>query len=410
MLFKVAWRNIWRNKMRSIVVIASVAVGLFAGMFMMAFSLGLIKQEADIAVQTQLSHIQIHNPAFIDDKEVNDTIDMASGIIGKLLKDSNIKAVSGRIITTGMISSSSTASGVEIHGIIPSDEKNVSSIYKDIIEGVYFQPLAPKGGVRSNEIVMGEKLVQKLGVKLHSKIVLTFQTKTGELTAGSFRIAGIFRTQNSVFDEMTVFTNFNEMAQLLGTGTSIHEVAIILKDGNKVDTIAAGLKKQYPKLLVQTWSELSPEMALLNSAFNQIMYIVIGIILLALMFGIINTMLMAVLERQREFGMLMAIGMDKPRVFFMVVLESVMLTCVGIPAGILFTIGVVEILAKHGIDFSSFSQALTQYGFSNIVYPELKTSMFLPVSIMTALTAILSGIYPAIKAMQYKPAVAIHKI
>ncbi len=389
--------------MRSIVVIAAVAVGLFAGMFMMAFSFGLVKQEADIAVQTQLSHIQIHNPAFTDDKEVTDTIDKASVIIEKILKDSNIKAISGRIITTGMISSVSTAAGVEIHGIVPSDEMKVSNISKNIIEGVYFSG-------KKNEIVMGKKLAEKLGVKLHNKIVLTFQSKTGDLTAGSFRVSGIFRSANSGFDETTVFTYFNELAQLLGTGNSIHEVAIILKDGNKVDSVAAGLKKEYPKLLVQTWSELSPEMELLNSAFNQIMYIIIGIILLALMFGIINTMLMAVLERQREFGMLMAIGMDKPRVFFMVVLESIMLTCAGIPAGILLTAGVVDILAKHGIDFSSFSQALTQYGFSNIVYPELQTSMFLPVSLMTALTAILSGIYPAIKALQYKPAVAIHKI
>jgi ABC-type antimicrobial peptide transport system permease subunit len=151
-------------------------------------------------------------------------------------------------------------------------------------------------------------------------------------------------------------------------------------------------------------------MALLTDLFDQIMYIIIGIILLALMFGIINTMLMAVLERQREFGMLMAIGMNKQRVFFMVVSESVMLTCIGIPAGLLLTILTVDIFSRHGIDLSTFSKALSQFGFSNIVYPELQTHMFLPISMMTALTAILSAIYPAIKALQYKPAVAIHKI
>ncbi len=102
--------------------------------------------------------------------------------------------------------------------------------------------------------------------------------------------------------------------------------------------------------------------------------------------------------------------MNKLKVFFMVVLESIMLTCVGIPAGILLTIGVVDYLAKHGIDMSAFSKALVQYGFSNMVYPELQTSMFLPVTIMTALTAILSAIYPAIKALQFKPAEAIRKI
>jgi len=396
--------------MRSIVVIASVAVGLFAGMFMMAFYSGLVKQEVSIAVETQLSDIQIHNPAFPDDKDVNDTIKYASDVIANLRKDSTVKTVSGRIITTGMISSSSTASGVEIHGIIPSDEKGVSNISQDIIEGVYFSPSSPNTGRKGNEIVMGKQLADKLGVKLHSKIVLTFQSDSGNLTAGSFRIAGIFRSRNSGFDEMTVFTNFNELGQLLGTRNSIHEIAIMLKDDKKVEPVASGLKKQYPALLVQTWTELSPEMAMLTGLFDQIMYIVIGIILLALMFGIINTMLMAVLERQREFGMLMAIGMDKPRVFFMVVLESVMLTCVGIPVGILLTIGVVNLLAKHGIDLSSFSQALSQFGFSNKIYPELPTSMFLPITIMTALTAILSAIYPAMKALQFKPAEAIRKI
>jgi putative ABC transport system permease protein len=404
MLFKIAWRNIWRNRTRSLVVISAVAVGLFAGMFIMAFFQGAINQEVESMVETQLSHIQFHNPAFIDDKEVNDTIANGRAIINRLKQDRNVKAASGRLITTGMVSSTSTASGVEIHGVVPEDERSVSNISADIIQGSYFT------GLKKNEIVIGEKLAGKLGVKLHNKIVLTFQSKTGDLTAGSFRIAGIFKSRNSSFDQMTVFTRFDDLAIILGTTGEMHEIAVVLKDGQKTNTVAARLKKQYPLLLVQTWTELSPQMALLSGIMDQMMYVIIGIILLALMFGIINTMLMAVLERQREFGMLMAIGMNKPRVFVMIVLESVMLTCAGIPAGILFTSLTVGSLAKHGIDLSSFSQALSQYGFSNIIYPVLKQSMFVPVILMTALTAILSAIYPAIKALRFKPAEAIHKI
>jgi len=404
MLFKIAWRNIWRNRTRSLVVISAVAIGLFAGMFMMAFFQGAINQEIESMVETQLSHIQFHNPAFIDDKEVNDTITNGRAIVDRLKQDRDVKAVSGRLITTGMISSTSTASGVEIHGVVPEDERAVSNISADIIAGAYFNNL------KKNEIVIGDKLAEKLGVKLHNKIVLTFQSKTGDLTAGSFRIAGIFRSRNSSFDQMTVFTRFNDLAAILGTTGEMHEIAVVLKDGQRTNAVAAVLKKQYPSLLVQTWLELSPQMALLSGIMDQMMYIIIGIILLALMFGIINTMLMAVLERQREFGMLMAIGMNKPRVFFMIVLESVMLTCAGIPAGILFTMLTVGSLAKHGIDLSSFSQALSQYGFSNIIYPVLKQSMFVPITLMTALTAILSAIYPALKALRFKPAEAIHKI
>ncbi|BAU53184.1 ABC transporter permease [Mucilaginibacter gotjawali] len=404
MLFKIAWRNIWRNRTRSLVVIASVAVGLFAGMFMMAFFEGLAKQEIDSTVETQLSHIQLHNPRFNDDKEVIYTIANGQAVVANIKKNRDVKAVSGRLITTGMISSSSTASGVEIHGIIPADEKAVSSISKDLIEGAYFS------GLKKNEIVIGKKLAEKLEVRLHNKIVLTFQSKTGELTAGSFRIGGIYRSRNSSFDETTVFTTLDDLAPLLGTGDGIHEIALILKDGQRAASVVMVFKKEYPNLLVQTWQELSPEMALLMNLVDQSMYYVIGVILLALMFGIINTMLMAVLERQREFGMLMAIGMNKPRVFFMILFESVMLTCGGIPAGILLTVTSVGYLAKHGIDLSAFSQALSQFGFSNIVYPELEQSSFVPVILMTAFTAVLSAIYPAIKALRFKPAEAIHKI
>jgi putative ABC transport system permease protein len=404
MLFKIAWRNIWRNRTRSLVVIAAVAVGLFAGMFMMAFFQGAVKQEVDSTVEAQLSHIQFHNPAFIDDKDANYTIPNGQAIISVLKKDKNVKAVSGRVITTGMVSSSSTAAGVGIHGIVPADEKAISSISQDIVEGAYFT------GTKQNDIVIGKKLAEKLGAKLHNKIVLTFQSKSGDLTAGSFRIAGIFRSRNSTFDETTVFTRFDDLAAILGTGDRMHEIAVLLKDDQKVEQVAKIYKKAYPALLVQTWKELSPQMALLTGIMDQMMYIIIGIILLALMFGIINTMLMAVLERQREFGMLMAIGMNKPRVFFMVLLESVMLTCAGIPAGMLFTIVTVGYLSRHGIDLSSISQALSQFGFSNIIYPDLQQSMFVPVTLMTALTAVLSAIYPALKALRFKPAEAIHKI
>lgn len=390
--------------MRSIVVIASVATGLFAGMFMMAFFVGMINQEIDSEVETTLSHIQMHNPAFPDDKAANFTIDSGQQIVAHLRKDVNVKAVSARVITTGMISSSSTATGAEIHGVVAADEQAISSIAQDMREGVYFS----EG--KHNEIVMGEKLAQKLGVKLHSKVVLTFQSRNGDLTAGSFRVAGIFRSRNSGFDETTVFTRFEDLAPLLETGEGIHEIAVMLRSGTTAAAMAGSLKKEYPALLIQTWTELSPEIALVTGVFDQIMYILIGIILLALMFGIINTMLMAVLERQREFGMLMAIGMNKKRVFSMVVLETILLTCAGIPAGILLTIGAVAYLGRHGIDLSSYSQGLMQYGFSNRVFPQLQTSMFLPITVMTAVTAVLSAIYPALKALQFKPATAIHKI
>ncbi|HTL83463.1 MAG TPA: FtsX-like permease family protein, partial [Bacteroidia bacterium] len=286
----------------------------------------------------------------------------------------------------------------------PEDEEKVSSISRNLIEGNYFTD------GKKNEILIGEKLAVKLRVKLHNKVVLTFQSKTGEITAGSFRIAGIFRSRNSSFDESTVFTRKEEIADLLGTGNEIHEIAILLKNDDACDGYAAELQKQNPALLVQTWKDLSPELELVIDSFKQYMYIFIAIILLALMFGIVNTMLMAVLERQREIGILMAIGLNRWRLFSMIILETILLVMIGIPAGLLLTELSVSYFGNHGIDISAFSQGLARYGFSNVIRPELDASMYLPVALMTTGAAIISAIYPARKALKMKPAVAIRKI
>ena len=404
MLFKVAWRNIWRNKLRSIVVIASVAIGLWAGMFMISFSYGLYSEHIHDVIQAQLSHIQIHHPAFQEDKMVDYTIDGGNAIIDKWKNDPRVKGIAGRCIVGGMISSTTSSSGVNINGIRPEEERTVSTISNDIVQGSYFSNSGKP------EILIGEKLAVKLGVKLKSKVVLTFQAKGGDITSGSFRVAGIYRSKNSTFDELNAYAKFSDISPLVGTGNEVHEIAVLLKEDATFETVAKELRVQYPKLLIQTWKQLSPELELIIDSFYQYMYIFVAIILLALMFGIINTMLMAVLERQREFGMLMAIGMSKPRTFTMIVLETTMLTCIGIPVGLLLAYYSIEYFNKTGIDVSSFSKGLASYGFTTVIHPLLESSYYLPVALMTAGSAILSGIYPAIKALQLRPAQAIRKI
>lgn len=404
MLYKVSWRNIWRNKLRSLVVIISVGIGLWAGMFAISFSWGLYTEHIHDVIQTQLSHIQIHNPSFMADKMVDFTISDGNNIIAALKQDPKVKGVAGRSLAEGMISSPTSTAGVLINGVRPEEEKKVSSIFKDVITGSYL----PETG--KPEILIGEKLANKLDVKIKNKIVLAFQSKGGDITYGSFRIAGIFRTKNSSFDESNAYVQFDDLAPLLGTGNNIHEIAILLQSDTALNTEAAHLRALYPKLQIQTWKQLSPELEIIVDSFYQYMYIFIAIILLALMFGIINTMLMAVLERQHEFGMLMAIGMNKSRIFRMILFETTMLTCTGIPLGVALTYFSVDYFHKTGIDVSSFSQGLASYGFTTVIRPELETNYYLPVIVMTTCAAILSGIYPAIKALKLKPAESIRKI
>ncbi|MCC6684163.1 MAG: ABC transporter permease [Bacteroidia bacterium] len=399
-----AWRNTWRHKIRSLVVITSIAVGLWAGVFMVAFSWGMYKQYMREAVATRLSHLQMHHPKFEEEREIKYMLTNASAVMKELQLMDKVKAATARTVTSGMVSSPATASGVTMYGVFPMEENKVTQIATRIIEGNYFNDVA------RNPVLIGEKLAKKLKVKVKNKIILTFQDSSGEIVAGAFRVCGIFRSTNSALDEVNVYVRSADLCRLLNMDEVVHEVAILLKSDNDLVKVQSTLKNKFPEADIKTWKEMSPDLELVINSFNEYMYIFVGIILLALTFGIVNTMLMAVLERVREIGMLMAIGMSRVRIFFMIILETVYLALVGGPAGLLIGYFTIQWTGKEGIDISMFSEGLSAWGFSSIIYPELEAGYYLPLTLMTIFTAILSAIYPAIRALKLKPAEAIRKI
>ncbi|MGD9931928.1 MAG: ABC transporter permease [Mangrovibacterium sp.] len=186
-----------------------------------------------------------------------------------------------------------------------------------------------------------------------------------------------------------------------------HEIAVFLNDNLLLDRVNTELTGKLPDLDIKNWREIMPEVYLLESSFNLTMYIFIGIILLALLFGIINTMLMAVLERTKELGMLMAIGMNKSRVFMMILLETVMLSLFGGMWGILLGWLLNAWFGMQGIDLGAWSAAYQSMGFDTLVYTHLPLSISLQIAWMVIVTGILAAIYPAIKALKLKPAEAV---
>lgn len=400
----VAWRNIWRHKIRSLVVILSIAVGLWAGVFMVAFSWGMYKQYMNETIATQLSHLQLHHPKFEEEREVQYMLANNVSMMEYISGLDETKAATARTISTGMVSSPTTASGVTINGIFPEEENKVTQLASAIVEGKYLDSAG------RNPVIIGKKLALKLKVKLKSKIILTFQDTTGEIVAAAFRVAGIYRTKNSARDEMNVYVRSSDLNRLLNTNNAVHEIAILLKDGKNMESVKNKFQNKFPDTSIKSWKELAPDLNLVINSFNEYMYIFVGIILLALTFGIVNTMLMAVLERVREIGMLMAIGMSRMRIFFMIMLETIFLALVGGPLGLVTGYLTVLWTGKVGIDMSMYAEGLSAWGFSSIVYPELESGYYLPLTLMTIFTAILSAIYPAIRALRLKPAEAIRKL
>jgi ABC-type lipoprotein release transport system permease subunit len=302
-----------------------------------------------------------------------------------------------------MAASAETASGVKISGVFPEKEKTVTNISTKIIDGKYFE------GISKNPVVIGKKLAEKLNVKVRSKIILTIQDLDNNITSGAFRISGIYSTDNNMFDEANIFVRFLDIQKLTSfPENGAHEIAININNNENLPIIFKVVEEVTGnKLDVKTWKELSPEMNYLTEAMDMYMYIFIIIILMALLFGIINTMLMVVMERTKEIGMLMAIGMNKGKVFWMIVLESVLLSLTGGIVGIVIGAVSSKFGETHPIDLSMWAQGYQQLGYDAFVYTSLDPTMLINVTVLVIITGVIAAIYPAYKALKNDPADAL---
>lgn len=404
MLLKIAWRNIWRSRTRSLVVIGSIVIGVWAVIALISFSSGMVTTFINNSIKNELSHIQIHDAGFLKERGVKFSIDENASLFEKIKNDPNVLAVSQRTVNTGMISSAKGARGLMIVGVDPETEDELTGLSDNIKEGDYFNPK------KRNPILISKKMAEKLQVKVRQKVVLTFQNKENDISTGAFRIAGFFSTGNTNFDQFRVYTRRSDINRLMGEENIAHQMAVSLKDPKTLLASQSTIQEMNPSLSVQTYKEVSPEINLFESQIAISAGIFTFIVMLALIFGIINTMLMAVLERYRELGMLMSVGMKKGQIFFMIMLETIMLGMVAAPFGLLFGYATVKWLSKRGIDLSAYSDGLQQFGMSEKIYPDLSPEYYGMLAVAVAITSILASIYPALKAIRLKPVEAIRQL
>jgi len=238
---------------------------------------------------------------------------------------------------------------------------------------------------------------------------LSFQDVSGDITAGAFRVSGIYDSFDSRFDENYVVVKKSDLNRLLGKGDLTHNIRIDTDNLTTAGALAEQLQKDYPDLEVKSWREIAPDLRYVFDMQDLSMYMVMIIIIIGLIFSIINTMLMAVMERTRELGMLRAIGMNKTRTFSMVMLETVFLTMVGSPVGLLLGWLTISFFGVNGIDLSAFSEGLEGWGFTTMIYPSLAFKYYLNIVLLVAAAALISALYPAWRALKLRPVEAIRK-
>lgn len=399
-----AWRNIWRNKMRSIVIMLSIAVGLFAGIAVLALYKGMMKSRVRIAIDAEVGHLQLHDNNFKKDYEPKFVVHNGEEILNAINKIPGVKLAAPRSITNGMLATATGSAGVQINGIIPEKEYTASQLKQKIIEGKPFDT------VKKNEVMIGKKLANKMKLKTGSKLVLTFTDTSGNIVSGAFRVAAIYQSANAPLDERNVYITMNDMNTLLVTGNAFHEIVLLLNNDEDVSPVKQQLLQKFPSYSIESWKEISPETDLMVKTTDQMSYIIMVIIMFALAFGIINTMLMAILERTREIGMMVALGTNKLKIFLLVLLETIFLTLAGTPIGILIGWLASKYFNKYGLDISGMGkEMMSSFGYSTVIYPEFPVDKFLGVMLIVFATAIISCLFPAIKALRLQPVEALRR-
>ena len=403
-LIKISWRNVWRNKLRSFVVIISVVFGLLGGIIIIAMSYGLNEERMNNAVETYLSHIQIHNKSFSEEYNIKHTIDNLEGIENAINNDSRVVSYSKRIILNGMLSNSNGSYGIQVKGVDPIEEVKVTNTYEKIIEGEYFK------SEKENTILVGKKLAERLNLKLKSKVVITFQDENYELTSLLYRVEGIFRSGNSRYDEANVFVKNVSITKNLPNFSGYHEIPILLTDIELRNQVKNDLISKNSNNLIEGWDDISKDLAYANEMLAAVLYIFMMIILSALSFGIVNTMLMAILERRKEIGMLMSIGMSRFKIFLMISFETMFLSIVALPIGLILSYSIVEYYSVVGIDLSIVEAGLENFGVGTRLYFKVPNQEYFIVAIMVFVISIISSIFPSVRALKINPVEATKTI
>lgn len=404
MVIEMAWRNIWRNKVRSFLIIFSVSAGLFAGISVLALYKGMINDRLRTSIESETGHIQLHNRNFKNDYESKFTIQNGEQVLKKITGISDVKLAAPRSITLGMLATANGSTGVQINGVIPEKEYIASQLKKKIIEGDLFSL------IKNNEIIIGEKLAKKMKLRRGNKTILTLTDANENMVSEAFRVMALYRSANARIDESVVYVKQEDLNKALAIDKGMHEIGIILNNDESLPKVESELKILFPNNLIESWKSISPETELMVTTTNRLSYILIGIIMVALAFGIVNTMLMAIWERTKEIGIMVAIGAAKKIIFALVLMETCLLTIAGVPFGILAGWIATSYFGKYGLDISGMGkEMISSFGYNTLIHPEFPGDKIKGLLLIVGITAFASCVLPAFKALTLSPTEALRK-
>lgn len=409
LLVTIAWRNLWRNPRRTLILLCSMMVGLVGVLVSIGFTNAWLDEIKTNAIRLSAGHVKVHALGYFDDPVIDRSMDEQTGLRVRLAEDPRVAAWADRVVVQGMLSIAAQSRIVRLVGIDPDVERSVSHVPEAVSEGVFLDAWSGAG----QPILIGRKLADRLKKGVGSKVVLMSQQYgSNDLGAAAFRIAGILDSGNAAFDEGHAFVRLEDLRSMLNLGERVTETVVILHDIEDSQAVADTLNDGGGDGAVEamSWKDQVPLVARTIELSKRMMIPYYAIFYVAMAFGVVNTLLMAVAERTHEIGVLMAIGMRRRGVVGLILLESAVLGMLAAVLGSLVGCGIVAALRVNGIDLSGVADAMEYMSVGRVLVPSLA-----PVSVgmaagCTLVVAMVFSIYPALRAARLSPVVAIRGI
>ena len=400
MELQLAWRNIWRNPRRTVIIMIAVTIGIWTMIALTALMRGMVVDMLENGISKLTGDIKIYPAGYRDDPSIDHRISHPDRVLSQILPELPADSkYASRVRVNAIATNARYSVGVTLVGIDPDQEKGVSFIGDGVVNGLMFTKDSKNG------LVIGQALMEKLETRIGHKLILMSQDANNEIASKAYKIVGVFHAKLASTEKQYLFVSKSSAQKMLGIGGGVSEISLAISDHDKAPAVADQIKARLAGsgLEVYTWRDLLPMLMAYLQVFNGVILLWFLVVFVAMSFGIINTMLMAVFERMREFGLLKALGMKPARILRSVLIESGIILVMGVIAGNLLAIGSVLLVAAHGIDLSALSTGFEFVGMSSVIYPDIVVRDVLMANAVVLVLGLVVSAYPAIRAARITP-------
>jgi len=402
MYISLAWRNIWRNKRRSLITIASVFFAVILSLAMRSMQLGSYQHMVKNTVSFFTGYIQIHGEGYWDKKSLDRSMVYSKELLGKVESVKHVTKTAPRLESFALISGGDITDGAMVLGIDPEHEDKLTKLNFKLTEGAYLE----KG---DSDIMLAKGLADHIGAGIGDTIIVLGQGYHGVTAAGKYRVKGIVKYPTPDLNSRMSYLSISEAQRLFMAEGRITSLAVMIDRQKRLDKVTEELKTIFSDgYEVMTWEEMLPELVQSIETDNAGGVVMLGVIYMVIGFGMLGTILMMTLERNREFGMLMAVGMKRRRLRIIVLLESIFLSFIGVVAGTIAGIPILIYMYHHPIPLTGdIAKMMESYGWEAIMPFSLEPMIFVWQAVTVLLLAMIAALYPLWKISKLEPVTAL---